>query len=144
MLTLYVLPNDNLEKADPQKTISFLKQLEELTGEKCKYEFLNHRRLNEVEPTTPYWMYMFDNEWMHPYLVDALPNCFMSSASWDYLVFMKNINVVEKPKPVITQAPRLFKNHIKIQEGTMLPENQESLRFARIMDGWIFDETTSE
>ena len=138
MITVYVIPCDSPERSDYSKVTESLKPVAD------NVIWLEHRRLNERrEHKTPYFGFLFSDEWLDVGLQEALP-IYLSQKKpdFEYLVLFKRVieNVQGVRNTKIFQAPRIFRNDIIIAEGdSLVPENQESYKFLRVMDGWILE-----
>jgi len=137
MLTLYVIPCDNPEQANIQK----LKESAE--GVADRVEVLDHRRLDEVEPETEWYAFLFSNEWLDEGLKFALP-VFLEQTDSDYLILYKKVveNNFGTLVPRTFIVPRIFRSNIKlIGNDRLVPVGQEDLRFLQVLDGWILEPT---
>lgn len=131
MITIYTIPCD-----DPKKT-NYKRLEESLADMEAKIVKLDHRRLGEVrEEDNPWWGFLFSNEYMDKNLVKAIP-VFLQH-QFDYLVLHKK-SIFNGEVKVFT-APRLFRAHVHLEEGhSLVPKNPESLKFERVLDGWLRD-----
>ena len=137
MLTLYVIPCDNPEEADIPKLKQSAKDVAE------KIVVLDHRRLDEVEPETKWYAFLFSNEWFDVGLKDALP-IFLEYDECDYFVLFKKVieDITGTLIPKTFVAPRIFRSSVKLEgAGSLIPRNPESLKAIKVLDGWILEPT---
>ena len=129
MLTLFVFTSDDLSKHNPKAVIDSFGE-----GGVAKLVLLPSRRLDlEHDIETEWYGYVFSDERLDVALAKALPAFFASDH--DYLTVIKLERVNGRPKA--SQAPRFFRKHVGLIEGTHFPKNVETLRGVRILDGLI-------
>jgi len=129
MLTLFVFPCDNKDLHDPERAKASF-------GDTVQFsQILEARRLDlEKDFQTPWYGYIFSDEYLDDQARDALP-VFLASDQFDCLILMKKVLVDGEMK--VTQAPRIFRKDVRLVENTHIPENPQRLRFEKMLDGWI-------
>lgn len=134
-ITIYVIPNDDPKRAN-------IKKLKNSFGfEGVEFVSLDNRDLAAVNPKTPYYGFLFDNEWLSDGLRFALPIWIANFHKFDYLVVFKRVFVLNNniPEPHVFTVPRFFKSEVRLINDSLVPENHEGLKFERVMDGWILE-----
>jgi len=134
MLTLYLLPCDNPKLHNPERA-------RESFGDVVRFtRTLKSRRLDlERHFPTIWYGYIFSDEYLDDQVRDALP-IFLASDQFDALILMKKelIDGCEDACAVrVTQAPRIFRKHVRLEEGKHIPRDPHLLIFERLLDGWI-------
>jgi len=134
MLVLYVFKCDNPKLHDPERAKASFGDVVHFS------RILEDRRLDLVtDHPAPWYGYIFSDEYLDDDAKKALP-VFLASDQFDCLILMKKIIVDGKMK--VTQAPRIFRKDVKLMENTHIPENAQRLRFERMLDGWVLDDTS--
>ena len=133
MLTLYIFPCDKPPLHDPERA---KKSFGSVVQFSC---LLEDRRLDlEKDFQTPWYGYIFSDEFLDELAMRALP-VFLASNQFDCLVMMKK--TIKNGQLRVFQSPRIFKKDVKLIENLLIPENPQRLRFERMLDGWILDDT---
>ena len=138
MLTMYILPCDNPERSD------FNKSRESLSTVANRIIELDHRNLNQIgNHRAKYFGFIFSDEWIDDGIKESIPLYLAQKRpDFDILVLMKkvleNTNGIRNDK--IFQSPRIFRKDIKIESaGNLVPVEPEKYKFMRVLDGWILE-----
>ena len=127
-LTVFILPADFGDNIKRLKD-SFKKTLKEIDVE---FVELNHRNISkeQYKVETDWFSYLFSNEYIQESLAVAIP-VFLRHAQEDCLTLVyRNIS-----KEQYSQAPRIFRNFVKIKD--MMPLKTNKYSFNKILDGFI-------
>ena len=133
MLTLFVVDSIGGPRFDDIKAI---KSFGEIVETVKRVE--NYAEINETEKTTDWYGIIYDNECIEPQLQAALETFFKISDA-DVLKVYKRIQVNGKPK--VFRSLRFFKNHVKLQETSLLP-TVDNLKIETILNGWVLEDST--
>lgn len=124
-LTLFILVTTE-ENRSIKKTLNSLEDID--------HEYIivgSIDKINNSERKTDWYLVLYDNEFLSLDLSSALKSILTMNVPFDALIFL------EKYNGKFYQSPRLFKNHVKLRENSLLPENC-STKMERILDGWIY------
>lgn len=96
-------------------------------------------KVSEIEHHYATWYaIMYDNEYLSKDLANALPVILNHEKNNGY-IFFKRIKkeIIEPSKPPfdVYVMPKIFRRHVKLQKGLLVPENYE--KFEHILDGWV-------
>jgi len=124
MLTLYIMKTHHKEKniADLYYTLSGLWSEGMIVS--------NVKEINKDEKSTDWYIVFFDHEKISFELKDAVEIMMNADPKIDVFIFM------EKNGEVITQSPRMFRNHVLLQKDSFLPIDN-GYKYERILDGWV-------
>ena len=84
----------------------------------------------EYVDDSDWYCVMYDNEYISEGIQFALPMYFASTVA-DVLIFMKN------ESGYITQSPRMFRKHVELKGESLMPSEDQGLKYTRVMDGWV-------
>lgn len=119
MLTLFIAKS-HARGADAEKAAASFGDLP------SKVFHVEHNEVNGESVFTPWYAVLYDDEVLDEGTAGILRNmCRCSQA--DVIVMFKNNN---------TKAPRLFRNWIRLQYGSLLPSNP-NVKFEYAMNGMI-------
>lgn len=124
MFTLFILPGDNPEKGGVTRAINSASKFS------VSFVVLKDRKLHDVVVTTPWYGYLYDNEFFDEALQEAI-SIFLKETTYD------GFSIYQKKEGKVYHSPRIFRKYVKIKEGTLVPENPEVLNWERILNGWI-------
>ena len=128
MLSLYVLPCDNPDLHNPDRTVDSFGDVVN------RAVILEHRRVSEIkEQLNDYYCFMYSSEVIDEELRESLP-VFLKE-DFDYLVLYSRRLVGSNHSFSI--SPRIFKAYIRLCNDIMLPVGQEKMTFVKILNGWI-------
>jgi len=97
----------------------------------------NSDQVSKLVKMTTWYMIVYDNEIITPPLIRGMKNL-LQSLNYDvYSILKREINT-EK----IYEAPRIYRSWIKLQEGSLLPVHSDFIRYERVLDGFIIDDST--
>ena len=134
MFTLYIIPSDRKEKANVERAVESFKPMP--GSDKMTVKVLENRDLHLVEPKTDWYGFLFDVERLDERIARALP-VFMAN-DFDFLIAFKK--VVAKGVTKMFYAPRFFRKEVKLIPHKLIAEDESSLKFEKILDGWILEE----
>ena len=125
MLTLYIMKTHHENKcvADLYLSVSGLWIDRLVVGTVAE--------INEDQKDTDWYLILFDHEKVSPDLRDAINTMLKINTHVDVLVFMK-----KHKDEQITQSPRMFKSHVKLQKDSFMPEDN-GYKYERLLDGWV-------
>lgn len=125
MLTLYIMETHHEDKcvADLYLSLSGLWIERLVVG--------NVDEINEDKKETPWYLILFDNEKVSPDLKAAISTILETDPHIDAFIFME-----KNSDKRITQSPRMFKSHVKLQPDSFLPVDDNYV-YERILDGWV-------
>jgi hypothetical protein len=132
-ITIYVLYNKGNGEGDNVERL-----IASLPEGLCTVVYQGRRENGIDKPTTPWWCYMYGNEWMEPTLAKAL-DPYTKYFTHDCYVFFKRVKVGGKDKFFI--EPRLFRS------ATILPMDNlqlQDLLVTRGLDGFILEDDREE
>ena len=86
--------------------------------------------INAVSKLTDWYAVMYDNERVDERLNAGL-EVFVEQCSADVLILLK------LDQKVIWRSPRLFRSHVALEPGSLLPANRSGLVFETVLNGWI-------
>ena len=127
-LTLYVFICDPPLKGDITWAVASFGDVVE------KHIVLPSRRLDLERVATPWYGYIFSNEIVDRTARESLP-AYFEQKNWECVVMMKK--ELNGDELIVTQAPRLFRTDVRLQEGLLIPEGDPKAE--RMLDGWILD-----
>lgn len=135
MLTLFVIDSTGGPRlTDDIKAITSFGAIVE-TVRRVK----NYLEINAIEKVTDWYGIIYDNECIEPQLQAALETFFKISDA-DVLKVYKRIQIDGKPK--VFRSLRFFKNHVKLQEISLLP-TVNNLKIETILNGWVLEDHDS-
>lgn len=117
MLTLFVAKS-HARDADVNAAVRSFK------GLPTRVFHVEHNDINRVPVFTPWYGVIYDDEIIEEPLQAALAT-FMCQVKADALVCFKSDS---------TKAPRLFRSHVRLQNGSLLPANR-GVKFEYILNG---------
>uniref|UniRef100_A0A6M3LGY6 Uncharacterized protein n=1 Tax=viral metagenome TaxID=1070528 RepID=A0A6M3LGY6_9ZZZZ len=129
MLTLFILKSGK-EHADAAATLASF-------GNGLVSETVKPPALVDIHAylafgiTTPWYCVMHDNEQLDIMLQRSLL-IFLTYTDADVLICYKKEREFNS-----TRAPRFFKKHVKIRADCLLPQDEGSVKFDTILNGWI-------
>ena len=126
MLTLFILKSGK-EYADAALTLASF-------GSGLVVETVKPASLADIQGhaiTTPWYCVMHDNEQLDIMLQRSLL-IFLTYSDADVLICYKKEREFNS-----TRAPRFFKKHVKIRADCLLPQDEGSVKFDTILNGWI-------
>ena len=126
MLTLFILKSGK-EYADAALTLASFGN--GLVVETVKPVTLADIHAHEI--TTPWYCVMHDNEQLDIMLQRSLL-IFLTYSDADVLICYKKEREFNS-----TRSPRFFKKHVKIRTDCLLPQDEGSVKFDTILNGWI-------
>jgi hypothetical protein len=93
---------------------------------------------DHLVPPTMWKMIIYDFEILHELLREAIPQFLRFGDQYDFFsVYKKEYREGELK---VFLAPRIFKSHVKLLRGGVLPENVEDLESTIILNGWLLDQ----
>jgi len=135
-LTLYVLPGGGPEGDRPFRAASsYFKYMPLMT-----LHVIDHHELSDFNDLhyTPWFGYIMSNEWIDEELSSSLP-VFLKYRQFDCLVLFQKKREGETAR--VFEVPRIFRSgKVRIQEGSLMPENPGELKYERALNGWIIIE----
>ena len=145
MLTMYVLPCDDMNQAD-KKRLEESFNFTDMDGIEarlpCEVIHLDHRRLCSVDRgRNPWYGYIIAHEWFSEGLSFALTT-YLQSKHFDLYVLSKK--VVER-RGANRQTrwfveSRIFRSHVIFPDSPeRVPVDVGNLRYERVLDGWIYE-----
>jgi len=134
-VTLHVLPSFS-DGADFTRLYNSIKPLLPL-------KIISHHnqdlwKIVTLSQGTKWWMYFYDNEWLSPDLIKALPTYFnQSHNTYDAYTLKKQV-VYFTGSSKYFDTPRIFANYIKLRSGSLMPLLTQEIRPEFILDGMLY------
>lgn len=127
MLTLFAIAGDDI--FNPERAIESFGDIVE------KSVILDHRRIDNLVPVdTPWYGYVYADEWVDERIREALP-VFLQADYFDCLVMLKKqLNYGDTR---VFQSPRIFKKDVTLEKDMLIPRNPTTLVFETMLDGWV-------
>ena len=125
MLALYILKTNELNRSVTKtvKSVDYLSHQFSVIGD------INE--INETNHKTDWYLVLYDNEYLSYDLGKAVESILKMEISFDALIFLQ-----KDTDGKFYQSPRLFKQHVRLAKGCLLPEDR-SIKMERILDGWV-------
>ena len=137
MITLYLLPGGTPEERKraelsyqtvPIKVVSLPVDRFDLYGEE--------------DHVNPWFAFLYGYEYLDENLRNAIP-LLVQNSNYDIFIFFKK--VYKSGNMITSQAPRLFRKHIRMQPLCLLPATEDLYSpYERILDGWILQDAHDE
>lgn len=132
MISLYIIPSGE-KNGDREKTARSFLNTKGAPFYKRIVDVENVDHIIDVRKKSgddaEWYCVMYDNEHITKGVQFALPVYLISDS--DVLILIKN------ESGYFTQSPRFFKKHVKLRNESLLPTEDQDLKYTRIMDGWV-------
>lgn len=94
------------------------------------------REINNTMKTSLYYMVVYDNEWFDSRLITDLKSALIYSRDIDMFV----VFLAEGGGGETIYQPRVFNSQLKLNldENQLLPPNHKSLKFEKLIGGWLY------
>lgn len=126
-LMLFVIPSGNKDLMDFHRTVASF-------GPGIQYEAVKPKEILTRKIETPWYCYMFDNEWIDEELKEALP--ILLEQNLDYYILMKKVFI--GARLAFFNTTRIFRSKVKLNNGLGI-KSPSGFIGTRILDGWILE-----
>ena len=123
MITLFVVQSC-ADVQDPTETIASCAGIASEV-----HQVASLREINSTDRVNDWYAVLYDNERLDEQLLEGL-KVFIEQSDADALVLFKT---GDKP----SKSPRLFRRHITLRAGSLMPE--QDVKFETVLNGWIHD-----
>jgi len=123
MITLFIVQSC-ADAKDPTETIDSFGVLASEVHQVASLE-----EINSTDRENDWYGVIYDNERLDEPLLEGL-KVFIDQSDADVLVLYKKGETVSK-------APRIFRRHITLKPGSLMPE--QDIKFETVLNGWIHD-----
>lgn len=128
MLTLYIM------KATRGEEENFKKNIDSWGEHVTEVVLLKGSSFSRCMPETKWKAFMFSDEEISEGLRDSLDTYLYVDHYDFYSLYRRALD----GKP--SEGPRIFKSEVKLEDGSIMPQDVRGLNWTHILDGWVLEQ----